>query len=99
MVYVNGQEAFRTNLPSGTITPETRAIATTAGSDESRLPAMVVQTPEQVVDVSLAALEKDQVVCATSTFVGVSAALSGLLPRGVSRRLGLALAKRTFDRD
>lgn len=67
-----------------------------AGADESRLPAAVVQTPEQVVDASLAALEKDQVVCTTSAFVGITSALAGLMPRAVSRRIGLELARRTF---
>ncbi len=79
--------------------PVSTEFAEVAGTDEGSLPDMLVQTPEQVVDASLTALEKDQVVCATSTFVGVSAALTSLLPRGISRRLGLALARRTFDRD
>lgn len=79
--------------------PVTTEFAEVAGTDESRLPDIVVQTPEQVVDVSLAALEKGQVVCPTSALVGASAVLEGLLPRGVSRRIGLALARRTFDRD
>jgi hypothetical protein len=67
-----------------------------AGADESQLTDLIVQSPDDVVDASLAALEKDQVVCTTSTFIGVSAALSGLLPRGISRRVSLALARRTF---
>jgi short-subunit dehydrogenase len=78
--------------------PVTTEFAEVAGGDEESVPDFLVQTPEQVVDASLTALEKDQVVCATSTFVGVSAALTSLLPRGISRRLGLALARRTFDR-
>jgi short-subunit dehydrogenase len=69
-----------------------------AGADESQIPDLLVQTPDDVVDASLAALEKDQVVCTTSTFVGVSAALAGLLPRGIARRASLALARRTFGR-
>lgn len=36
VVYVNGQEVLRSNMPSGTITSSTPASATTAGSDESR---------------------------------------------------------------
>ena len=50
-------------------------------------------------DKVLAALKKNQVVCTTSPFVGVSAALAGLMPRGITRRLGLELARRTFARD
>jgi short-subunit dehydrogenase len=79
--------------------PVTTEFAEVAGGDEENVPAMLVQTPEQVVEASLAALEKNQVVCTTSAFIGFSAALSSLLPRGVSRRLGLALARRTFVRD
>lgn len=67
-----------------------------AGADESQLPDLIVQSPDDVVAASLAALEKNQVVCTTSAFVGISAALAGLMPRGLSRRVGLALARRTF---
>ena len=32
VVYVNGQEAYRTNMPGGTVTATTPAASTTAGS-------------------------------------------------------------------
>ncbi len=36
VVYVNGTEVFRSNMPAGTISSSTAAMSTTAGSDESR---------------------------------------------------------------
>ena len=36
IVYVNGTEVFRTNMPSGSVTGSTPAAGTTSGSDENR---------------------------------------------------------------
>jgi len=36
IVYINGQEAYRTNMPSGPVSPTTPASGTTGGSNESR---------------------------------------------------------------
>jgi chitodextrinase len=36
VVYVNGQEAYRTNMPAGPVSATTQALETVAGSDESR---------------------------------------------------------------
>ncbi|MCP3976575.1 MAG: hypothetical protein GY720_18970 [bacterium] len=36
VVYLNGVEVFRTNMPAGAVGPDTAAVTTTGGSDESR---------------------------------------------------------------
>ena len=58
VVYLNGQEIWRFNLPAGEITATTRAVTAIAGSDESRwrtveLPAGALRAGENVIAVEV----------------------------------------------
>lgn len=58
VVYLNGQEIWRFNLPAGEITATTRAVTAVAGSDESRwrtieLPAGALRAGENVIAVEV----------------------------------------------
>lgn len=57
-VYVNGVEVARTNLPAGTLTPTTRAVANLSGSAESAwtsfaVPTSVLRTGANVIAVEV----------------------------------------------
>jgi short-subunit dehydrogenase len=67
---------------------------TTAEYETSRIPKAVWQRPEQVVDASLAALDKGKPVCVPGPHNKVAAVGSGLLPRVVRRKLAGALGSR-----
>ena len=67
---------------------------TTAEYETSRIPKAVWQRAEQVVDASIAALEKGKVLCIPGPHNKVAAVGSGFLPRVVRRRLAGALGTR-----
>jgi short-subunit dehydrogenase len=67
---------------------------TTAEYETSRVPKAVWQRPEQVVDASLAALDKNKVLCIPGPHNKVAAVGSGFLPRVVRRKLAGALGSR-----
>jgi uncharacterized protein len=67
---------------------------TTAEYETSRIPKAVWQTPEQVVDASLAALDRGKVLCIPGPHNKVAAIGSGFLPRVVRRKLAGALGSR-----
>jgi hypothetical protein len=67
---------------------------TTAEYETSRIPKAVWQRPEQVVDASLAALDKGKALCVPGPHNKVAAVGSGFLPRVVRRRLAGALGSR-----
>jgi short-subunit dehydrogenase len=67
---------------------------TTAEYETSRIPKAIWQTPDQVVDASLAALDKGKVLCIPGAHNKVAAVGSGLLPRVVQRKLAGALGSR-----
>ena len=66
----------------------------TAEYETSRIPKAVWQTPEQVVDASLAALDKGKVLCIPGVHNKVAAVGSGFLPRAVQRKLAARLGSR-----
>ncbi len=69
-----------------------------AGIDVSRLPAWVWMTPEAVVDASLSALQRGQVVCVPGLVNRLLAMLIGATPRRLVRRVTGILAHRVLRR-
>jgi short-subunit dehydrogenase len=67
---------------------------TTAEYETSRIPKAVWQTTDQVVDASLAALDRGKVLCVPGPHNKVAAVGSGFLPRVVRRKLAGALGTR-----
>lgn len=67
-----------------------------AGMDVSALPALVWMTPEAVVDASLAALQRGQVVYVPGRSNRLLAWLIGVTPRALIRRLTGILARRVL---
>ncbi len=67
---------------------------TTAEYETSRIPKAVWQRPEQVVDASLAALDKNKILCIPGPHNKVAAVGSGFLPRSVRRKLAGSLGSR-----
>ena len=67
---------------------------TTAEYETSRIPKVVWQRPEQVVDASLAALDRGRPLCVPGVHNKVAAVGSGFLPRVVRRKLAGALGTR-----
>ncbi|MGE3539431.1 MAG: SDR family NAD(P)-dependent oxidoreductase [Candidatus Tectimicrobiota bacterium] len=65
-----------------------------AGMDVSALPAWLWMPPEPVVEASLAALQRGQVVCVPGLGYRLLACLIGLTPRPLMRRLTGLLARR-----
>jgi len=66
----------------------------TAEYETSRIPKVVWQRADQVVDASLAALDKGKVLCVPGPHNKVAAVGSGLLPRVVRRKLAGAMGSR-----
>ncbi len=67
-----------------------------AGLDVSTLPAFVWMTPEAVVQASLAALQRGQVVCVPGLGNRLLACLIGATPRGLLRWITGLLARRVL---
>jgi len=67
---------------------------TTAEYETSRIPKAAWQRPDQVVETSLAALEKGKVVCVPGPHNKVAAAASTFLPRVARRRVAGLLGRR-----
>jgi short-subunit dehydrogenase len=67
---------------------------TTAEYETSRVPKAAWHEPEQVVDASLAALDRGKVLCVPGPLNKVAAVGSGFLPRVVRRRLAGTLGRR-----
>jgi uncharacterized protein len=65
-----------------------------AGIDTSGVPAFVWMSPEAVVDASLAALSRGDLLCIPGLANRTVAALVGVAPRGLTRRVVGSLAKR-----
>lgn len=68
-----------------------------AGVDTSNVPAVAWMTPEAVVDASVAALQRGDVICIPGLINRAMAALVGTTPRSVIRRVSGTLARRMFD--
>src|SRR2546427_308464 len=69
-----------------------------AGIDISRLPAWVWMTPETVIEASLRALQRGQVVCVPGLGYRLLAMLIGAVPRRLGRRVTGILAHRVLGR-
>jgi uncharacterized protein len=67
---------------------------TTAEYETSRIPKAVWQSADQVVDASLAALDKGKVLCVPGPHNKVAAVGSGFLPRVLRRRLAGVMGSR-----
>ena len=67
---------------------------TRAGIDVSNLPAFVWMTADAVVDASLAALQRGDVVCVPGTANWLTANVIGMVPRGWTRRLSGRIGRR-----
>jgi short-subunit dehydrogenase len=65
-----------------------------AGVDPSTVPGFAWMSAEAVVEASLAALKRNQVVCVPGAGYRVLAALEGALPRGITRRALAAMQAR-----
>ncbi|MFI5366170.1 MAG: SDR family NAD(P)-dependent oxidoreductase [Candidatus Binatia bacterium] len=65
-----------------------------AGIDVSDLPSFVWMTPEAVVDASLAALRRGDVICVPGLANRAMATLTGALPRSLIRRIAANLGRR-----
>jgi hypothetical protein len=76
VVYLNGSEVFRTNMPSGTPTSTTKASATVAGGDESAFVGTEVSPNRLVTGTNVLAVEMHQ-VATTSTDISFDFALVG----------------------
>jgi short-subunit dehydrogenase len=69
-----------------------------AGIDTSRLPAWVWMSPETVIEASLSALQRGQVVCVPGLGYRLLAMLIGAVPRRLVRRVTGILAHRVLGR-
>lgn len=69
-----------------------------AGIDVSTIPAWVWMTPEAVVEASLAALQRGQIVCVPGLWNRLLALLIGAAPRRLVRRVSGILAQRILGR-
>src|SRR6266446_9732232 len=69
-----------------------------AGIDTSRLPAWVWMKPETVIEASLSALQRGQVVCVPGLGYRLLAMLIGAVPRRLVRRVTGILAHRVLGR-
>ncbi len=67
---------------------------TRAGIDVSNLPAFVWMAADAVVDASLTALERGDVVCVPGTANWLTATVTGMVPRGWTRRLSGRIGRR-----
>ena len=65
-----------------------------AGIDSARFPSFIWMTAEAVVDASLAAMRRHEVVCVPGTGNKVTTSLTGLVPRSVARRVSGAIGRR-----
>lgn len=68
-----------------------------AGVDASKLPGFAWLTPESVVEASLGALEKDEILCVPGAGYRLLAGLQRLAPRGLSRKLAAATYRRGME--
>jgi short-subunit dehydrogenase len=68
-----------------------------AGVNDSAVPGFAWLTAEEVVDASLAALEKGQVLCVPGAGYRALATAQKLIPRGLMRRLYGESLRRTLD--
>jgi hypothetical protein len=75
VVYVNGVEVARSNMPSGPVTFSTRASVAVAGADETTFQVMLVSAP-LVSGVNVVAVEVHQVT-GSSTDLGFDLVLTG----------------------
>ncbi len=76
VVYVNGVERFRSNMPAGAISYESFATATTAGADETTYLAKALASANFVAGVNVIAVEVHQ-ADASSTDMGFDLELLG----------------------
>lgn len=60
IVYLNGREVFRSNMPTGTVTPTTLASSTVGGTDESTLYEADLDTARLVAGRNVLAVELHQ---------------------------------------
>lgn len=65
-----------------------------AGLDVSSLPEMVWMTAEQVVDASLAAMRRQDLICVPGIANRMLTTVTGILPRAWVRRVGSSLMRR-----
>jgi short-subunit dehydrogenase len=64
-----------------------------AGIDTSQFPSFIWMTPDAVVDASLAALERGEVVCVPGLANRTLAGITGAVPRSLVRRVAGALGR------
>ena len=89
VVYLNGKEIFRSNMPAGTIVPSTRASATVSGTDESTIYEYDLAPMKLLSGRNVLAVEVHQ-SAPDSSDVSFSLQLIGLLqPKPVSPTLKL----------
>lgn len=89
--YLNGTEVFRSNMPTGAITPATRAATTVSGADETRWFTATLSAAALLPGTNLLAAEVHQVL-PDSSDLGFDAALSGLPALPAAPALQAALA-------
>jgi short-subunit dehydrogenase len=65
--------------------------------DVSRIPEMMWMSAEAVVDASLAALQRRELICVPGTQNKLMATLTGALPRSLTRRLVAAMTRAAID--
>ncbi|HKR05728.1 MAG TPA: fibronectin type III domain-containing protein, partial [Bacteroidia bacterium] len=82
VVYINGTEVFRSNMPSGTISYTTLASAGIGGGDESTWQNMVL-TPSQFVSGSNVIAVEIHQSAATSTDISFKMRLAGMNNSGI----------------
>ena len=81
VVYVNGEEVARDNLPAGTITPTTTALSAIGGTDETTPVVFTVPSTMLVPGTNVVAVEIHQ-ANATSSDLGFDLELSGFVSQG-----------------
>jgi len=68
-----------------------------AGINVSQVPAVAWMTPEAVVDASLAALQRGELICIPGLSNRLLAMLASTMPRSITRRVSGILSKRVLD--
>ncbi len=87
VIYLNGTEVWRSNMPAGTITHATLAAATVGGADETAVfNSPSFSTAALVTGTNVVAVEVHQINL-TSTDLGLDLRLYGLTASGIPRTL------------
>ncbi|MEX0936210.1 MAG: DNRLRE domain-containing protein, partial [Pirellulales bacterium] len=83
VLYLNGQEQFRDNMPAGTVTSSTPANSAIGGSDESTFQSQIIAADDLVVGTNVIAMEMHQNSSGSSDISFDLELLGNITPPGI----------------